>query len=115
MAKSQNDLLESIMEQNKLLMQRLTELENAQKNIAPPERIIDPHSRAARKGYKFIKTRVLSEEGDLIWGILEVPETDARKAFDPNTQTVHNRESVMKGNPMAEKPLGQNDIEVTGI
>jgi hypothetical protein len=64
---------------------------------------------------KFIKTRVLSEDGDLIWGILEVPETDERKAFDPKTQTVNNKSSVMKGNPMAEKPLGDNDVEVTGL
>jgi len=44
-----------------------------------------------------------------------VPEEDKRKAFDPKTGSVHNKDSVMKGNPMAEKPLGDNDIEVTGL
>lgn len=90
-------------------------MERQQKNIAPPEKIIDPHKRAARKGYKFIKTRVLSEDGDLIWGIIEVPESDKRKGFDPKTGTLHNKSDVMKGNPMAEKPVGSNDIEVTGL
>jgi hypothetical protein len=64
---------------------------------------------------KFIKTRVLSEDGDLIWGIIEVSADDKRKAFDPSTQSVHNKSDVMKGNPMADKPIGDNDIEVTGL
>lgn len=96
-------------------MERIEGLERAQKNIAPEEKIVDPHKRSAKRGYKFIKARVLDAEGDLAWGVLEVPETDKRKAFDPKKQTVHNKESVLKGNPMAEKPLGKNDIEVTGI
>lgn len=83
--------------------------------MAPPEKILDPTKRKARRGFKYVKTRVLSEEGDLIWGIIEVPEEDNRKAFDPKTQSVHNKESVMKGNPMAEKPVGENDVEVTGL
>lgn len=67
------------------------------------------------KGHKFVKARVLDNEGDLVWGIIEVPAEDSRKAFDPQTGVLHNKSDVMKGNPMAEKPLGDNDVEVTGL
>lgn len=86
--------------------------------MAPPERVVDlSQRRTPAKGKKFIKTRILADDGDLVWGVIEVDASDKRKGFDPNTQTVHNRTTseALKGNPMASKPMGDNDVEVTGL
>ena len=67
------------------------------------------------RDHKFIKARVLDSDGDLVWGVIEVPMDDKRKAFDPATGKLHNSTDVAKGNPMADKPVGENDVEVTGL
>jgi hypothetical protein len=93
-------------------MERLEKVEN--------DSLIQARSKAPtmkdkpRDGHKFIKTRILSADGDLEWGIIEVPSNDKRKAYDPR-QEVASKTDVVRGNPMADKPIGKNDVVVTGV
>ena len=69
--------------------------------------------KKAKKGHKFVKMRVLHPEtGDLVWDLVEVPEKDRRKAFDPKTQAIGKKNEAMTGNPMANSSAG---VGVTGL
>ena len=106
--------LEILMEQNAQLAVKLEALETS-KEIEKPM-VNTAQGAVAKKGHKFVKTRILDEDGDLNWGLIEVPKDDKRPAFDPMTNSLQNSTtSVAKGNPMAGKALGSNDVQVTGL
>lgn len=63
---------------------------------------------------KKIKCRVLDEHGDLVWTILEVPNTpeDKRKPYDPKTETVLGKRELSMGTIPASK---DDKVTVTGV
>jgi len=106
------------VEQNQKLMERLAKVEAAQADKAfTNEPKFD--GQKARDGHKLIKARVLSEDGDLEWAILEVPVADNRKGVDlmqaQHEINVHKSKDLGVGNPMSKESAGPNDITVTGV
>jgi hypothetical protein len=103
---------ELLMEQNAALQIKVEALA-ASKEIEKPLAQI---GQQPKKGNKFVKTRILDNDGDLVWGLIEVPKDDKRKSFDPRTNSLKNSNSdAGKGNPMANAKAGSNDVVVTGL
>lgn len=49
---------------------------------------------------KKVKARILNEDGDLTWGLIEVPADDRRKEFNPETDSLEDRKGPRTGNPL---------------
>ena len=115
MAKSKPTLeerLEMLMEQNAALQIKVEALASSKEIEKPLAQI----GAQPKKGHKFVKTRILDNDGDLAWGLIEVEKDDKRKAFDPRTNSLKNSNSdAGKGNPMANAKVGSNDVVVTGL
>lgn len=86
--------LEALEAENKKLREN-----SAGKEIARTPR------RKAKEGFKFIKAQVLTDDGDLTWGLIEVPKEDKRRAIDPDSPeaAMTPAAGVGKGNPQAGK------------
>lgn len=109
---SSEDMIEMLVQQNLELNAKIEALAKS-KEIEKP---LTNEGTTIKKGHKLVKARILDADGDLNWGLIEVPESDKRKAFDPNKGTLGsagNEASV--GNPMAMKAAGKNDISVKGL
>jgi len=109
----QASTIESLLEANERLLNKIDHVAAHSSTKVMSESSID--QKEAKEGHKFIKVRILEEDGDLGYGIIEVPKTDKRKAVDPNAAISNNRLEAGKGNPMANAKTGSNDIVVTGI
>ena len=59
------------------------------------------HNQVQEKTKK-IKARVLSEDGDLEFSLIDVPVSDKRPEFNPKTDTLHSKTDVAKGNPLGQ-------------
>ena len=110
---SLEERLELLLEQNAQMALKLEALEKSKEVAKPMVTHTDAHT--PKKGHKFVKTRILDEDGDLVWGLIEVTKDDKRPAFDPATNSLKSSSGVVKGNPMAGTKLGPNDIQVTGL
>jgi hypothetical protein len=53
---------------------------------------------------KKVKARILDDNGDLVFALIEVPESDKRPAFDPKTMRLNDSSNIGEGNPQAGKP-----------
>lgn len=104
--------LKKLAEQNKALMERLEKLENSQ---AKPVEVQELRGKP-KKGYKFIKAYVM-EGNDLVRKIIEVPKEHVGSPVSGtlNASAPSKSDQIGVGNPMGSKPLGKNDVEVTGI
>ena len=109
-----NDRITQLEKQNAALMGRLDSLITKLAE-SPVATTVNAPDRKAKDGHKLVKVRILADDGDLEMGIIEVPKSDKRKAFDPATDTVNNGVVAQRGNPMANSKLGDNDVSVTGI
>lgn len=102
-------------EQNAMLMAKLEDLIAKVDNMPSKQEEPTLEFRKPKDGHKFIKARILDADNDLVFGIIEVPIADKRKAFDPNSDRLHNKSGAGKGNPVSKQELGPNDIQVTGF
>jgi hypothetical protein len=53
---------------------------------------------------KLVKARIIDEDGDLKFGLIEVPLSDKRPEFNPNSETLSaGKNEALAGNPLKDK------------
>jgi hypothetical protein len=51
-----------------------------------------------------VKARIIDEDGDLKFGLIEVPLSDKRPEFNPNSETLSaGKNEALAGNPLKDK------------
>ena len=45
---------------------------------------------------KKVKARIIDENNDLVFGLIEVPESDPRPEFDPKTMSLHDKNNKVQ-------------------
>lgn len=64
------------------------------------------NSQAQKKPEKMkkIKARIINEDQELVMGLIDVPESDPRPAFDPRKDSLKEVGGVGEGNPQKFGP-----------